>query len=221
MHDCALGTWIAANLRHKTMHRLQERPATALDMIFMRRSVRTFGPERLDESTIRSLLDAAVQAPTATHAEPWAFVVVQDEGTLKRCSDRAKESWVQQAAKYRDLHPGVDAESKSAFAARLADPGFSIFYDASTLIVICARPLGPFVVADCWLAAENLMLAASALGLGTCCIGSAIPALNSPEMKGELGIPGNVEAVAPIIVGVPRGPTNETPRKDPVILRWK
>ena len=66
---------------------------------------------------------------------------------------------------------------------------FCVFYDASTLIVICAKPMGPFVSADCWLAAENLMLAASALGLGTCCIGSAIPALNSPEAKPRAGDP--------------------------------
>lgn len=77
------------------------------------------------------------------------------------------------------------------------------------LIVVCAKPMGPFVSADCWQAAENLMLAASALGLGTCCIGSAIPALNSPEAKSELGIPADVEAVAPIIVGVPSGPATE------------
>ena len=86
---------------------------------------------------------------------------------------------------------------------------------------LLARPMGPFVAADCWLAAENLMLAAGALGLGTCCIGSAIPVLNSPDIKSELGIPADVEAVAPIIVGVPSGPTRETPRKDPEILFWK
>ena len=43
------------------------------------------------------------------------------------------------------------------------------------------------------------------------CIGSAIPALNSPEAKSELRIPADVEAVAPIIVGVPSGPATEGP----------
>ena len=81
--------------------------------------------------------------------------------------------------------------------------------------------MGPFVAADCWLAAENLMLAACALGLGTCCIGSAIPTLNSPDVKAELGIPSDVEAVAPIIVGVPSGAATAVSRKDPEILYWK
>lgn len=207
--------------RSETAHDIRERPLSALDAIFMRRSVRAYTPHTVDEATIRSLLDAAVQAPTAMHLEPWAFVVVQDKAALKRLSDRAKGSWAREAAKYRDLHTGIDAMTERAFAERFKSPDFCIFYDAGTLIVICAKPMGSFVAADCWLAAENLMLAASALGLGTCCIGSAIPALNSPEARAELGIPADVEAVAPIIVGVPRGAATEVPRKEPQILHWK
>jgi nitroreductase len=192
-------------------------PLSALDTIFMRRSIRAFAPDRLSEETVRSLLDAAVQAPTAMHMEPWAFVVIQDRATLKRLSDRAKGSWADEAEKFRDLHLSADT---TAFAERFASPDFCLFYDASTLIVICARSMGPFVSADCWLVAENLMLAECALGLGTCCIGSAVPMLNGPQTKSEMGIPDDVEAVVPIIVGVPRGPISPAPRKDPLILSW-
>jgi nitroreductase len=65
------------------------------------------------------------------------------------------------------------------------------------------------------------MLAAFALGLGTCCIGSAVPALNTAEAKTEFGIPPDVDAIVPIIVGVPSEPGVEVPRKDPHILHWK
>lgn len=202
------------------MHRQLERPLSALDAIFTRRSVRGYAPQVLDPATVRSLLDAAVQAPTALHAEPWAFVIVQDRSLLRRLSDRAKGKWAEEASQYRDLHPAGDPAMSRAFAERVADPDFSIFYDASTLIVIGARSHGPFAAADCWLAAGNLMLAACALGLGTCCIGAAIPVLNSPETKAELGIPADVQAVAPIIVGVSSGPAGEVPRKAPKILSW-
>jgi nitroreductase len=191
-----------------------------LDAIFMRRSVRAYTQQTLDDPTVRALLDAAVQAPTAMHTEPWAFVIVQDRATLQRISDRAKGSWVEEAAHYRDLHPGVDAAMASAFAELFASPDFCVFYDATTLIAIGTKPLGPFVVADCWLAAENLMLAASALGLGTCCIGAAVPALNSPDTKSELGIPSDVEIVAPIIVGVAREAGTDVSRKNPTIVSW-
>jgi nitroreductase len=203
-----------------TTHRFQARPLSALDAIFTRRSVRAYTPQSLDESTIRSLLDAAVQAPTAMHTEPWAFVIVQDRAVLKRISDRAKASWAREATHYRDLHAGVGVPSAAAFAERLASPDFCVFYDAGTLIAIGARPLGPFVAADCWLAAENLMLAASALGLDTCCIGSAVVALNSPETKSELSIPADVEIIAPIVVGVAREAATDASRRTPTIISW-
>ena len=57
-----------------------------LDAIRSRRAVRSYAPERLGETPILELLDAAVRAPTAMHREPWAFVVVQDRATLQRLS---------------------------------------------------------------------------------------------------------------------------------------
>jgi hypothetical protein len=61
---------------------------------------------------------------------------------------------------------------------------------------------------------------AKAKGLGTCCIGFAIGILNTPDVKRELGIPEAGAVVAPIIVGVPRGPIPVQTRKPPVILSW-
>jgi nitroreductase len=210
------GTHVAGG---RSMNQSQATPLSALDAIFMRRSVRAYEKRRLDESTIRSLLDAAVEAPTAMHMEPWAFVVVQDDAVLRRLSESAKASFAKEVL-HRDLHARSAGAASGGFAARLADPEFSIFYDAGTLIVICAKPLGPFVVADCWLAAENLMLAACALGLGTCCIGAAVLALNTPEIKSELHIPADVTAVVPIVVGAPAGSAPEVARRDPDVLYW-
>jgi len=187
------------------VHTRVEPQHETLATIFQRRAVRSYKPEKLDEATIRTLLEAAVQAPTAMHLEPWGFLVIQDAALLRRLSDGAKTL--------------AKAEPGSRLAQR-ATPEFNIFYDAGTLIVICGRPVGPFVAADCWLAAENLMLAACAMGLGSCCIGFAVPILNTPSVKRELGIPDDVTAVAPIIVGVPSGVTAPVGRKAPVILRW-
>jgi nitroreductase len=181
--------------------------------------VRSYTGQRPDRDTVQALLDAAVQAPTAMHAEPWAFAIVQNAAMLKRISDAAKAQWLATLGPERELHATGEAAMRSHFAQELANPDFSVFYDAGTLIVICAKP-GPFSTADCWLAAENLMLAASALGLGTCCIGSAVGALNTPEIKGALGIPADVTAVAPIIVGVPRQAPGPDARRSPEILGW-
>lgn len=189
-------------------------PMGALDAIYSRRSVRSYQPLPLDRGTVQALLDAAVRAPNAIHEEAWVFAVIQEPALLKRLSDQAKVPFL---AEVRRAHLGGESHLFDAFAS----PEFDLFYDAGTLILIGARPLGPFVVADCWLAAENLMLAARALGLGTCVIGSAVPYLNSPEGKAMVGLPPDITIVAPIIVGVPREDAPPTPRREPEILVWK
>lgn len=196
-----------------------ERLMTVFEAIARRRAVRAYRPEVLDEATVREMLKEAVRAPTAMHAEPWSFVVIQDRSLLKRYSDLAKATWSSERDGAHTVgHPvSSDAHAK----AILSQPEFNIFYDASTLILICARPLGSFVAADCWLAAENLMLAACAMGLGTCCIGFAVPVFNRADVKEELGIPPQVVAVAPIIVGVPKDEAPQTPRKEPHVICYR
>ena len=186
---------------------------SAMEAIAQRRAVRSFLPEQVGRECIMALLHAAVWAPTAMHEEPWAFAVVQDPAMLKRISQRAKALLSEDALHGRHLAPEA--------LKRFTDPAFDIFYDAGTLIAIYCRPLGPYAAGDCWLAAENLMLAACAMGLGTCVIGLSLPALNDPLIKKELAIPPELTAIAPIIVGVPRGQVQPSQRKEPQIIAWR
>jgi nitroreductase len=192
----------------------------ALHFLAARHSVRSFSPEIVSDTVVRTLLQAAVQAPTAMHVEPWMFVVVQDHDALKRCSAAARALILEQPHVYSDLHDPAPTPKNGGFLKALGQPDFNIFYNANTLILICARLTNPFVAADCWLAAENLMLAATAMGLGSCCIGSALEAVNSPAVKIDLGIPPGVTAVAAIVVGVPTHAPAPSPRRPPVIIEW-
>jgi nitroreductase len=194
-------------------------PLSVKEAIASRRAVRSFLPEPIDDAKIQSLLGAAVHAPTAMHREPWAFVIVQDRAVLRRLSDRVKAHW-QATEPNTERHVLAAMPESRGFLEALSRPDFNVFYDAGTLILICARPLSRFVSADCWLAAENLMLAACGMGLGTCLVGGAITALNLPDVKAELAIPADVELIAPIIVGVPRGTVAPTSRRSPEILSW-
>jgi len=184
------------------------------EAITKRRAVRTYLPDLVDEVTIRSLLTAATWAPTAIHEESWAFAVVQDPKMLKTISDR---SHVLLTDEERHKHHAMDQH----IHAKLYDHNFNIFYDSGTLIVIYALQAGQFVGADCWLAAENLMLTACAMGLGTCVIGLAVPGLNDAQVKYELSVPATATAIVPIIVGKSRGDIPLTTRKPPMILSWK
>lgn len=183
------------------------------ETILARRSVRSYTDKKIDRSTIRTLLEAAVHAPTAVHEEPWAFVVIQDSQVLQQLSDRAKPLFAEEICRSSLDRTGQALDM-------FTRPDFNIFYDAGTLIIICAKSTGHSVVADCWLAAENLMLTACALGLGTCIIGAALPALSIPEVKSEFCITDEFSAIVPIIVGYPLGETAPTSRKEPVVLSY-
>lgn len=195
--------------------RLPSSPAmSAMDAIHQRRSVRNYTQQVVNRTTIETLLNAAVLAPTARHQEPWAFVVLQDRSVLNRLSDSTK-NMVRAEAK------GADSSSSKQMLHHVANPDFHVFYNAGTLIIICGKFAGSFVEADCWLAAENFMLAACANGLGTCTIGFAVNTLNTAEWKAELNISAEMTVIAPVIVGVPAGENAPTSRKPPEILLWK
>ncbi|MGZ3411068.1 MAG: nitroreductase family protein [Xanthobacteraceae bacterium] len=178
--------------------------------IYGRRSVRGYTSQPVDEETIRRLIDAAVHAPNAVNAQPWTFTVVRKQGLLDDISRAAK------AHMLATMPPSAHSDR---FRSHLSDESFQIFYHAPVLILISASEQGPWIVEDCALAAENLMLAAYTVGLGTCWIGFAQSFLNTAAGKDLLGLPAPWVPVAPIIVGHPKAFPAEVPRKPPEI-RW-
>lgn len=184
-----------------------------LEAIYKRRAMRAYTDRPVERATVQQLLGAAVQAPSAINDQPWAFAVVQDKTLLQQISDRAKAHFLE------NLPPAAPGE---AFRQMLSAPEFNIFYEAGTLIILCAKTEeGMNAAEDCCLAGQNLMLAACEMGLGTCPIGLARPWLNLPEVKKELGIPEGCAPVLPIILGYPKETPPPVPRRAPEILFWK
>ena len=174
-----------------------------------RRAVREFTDQPVDEKTLRELIDAAIQAPSAVNQQPWSFCVVRDQALLARISRDAKAHMLRTSPAALSHH----------FQELLSNPQFDIFYHAPALVVISAVADSPWALQDCSLAAENLMLTARAAGLGTCWIGFAQAWLGTPEGKAALNLPPAYVPVAPIIVGHPKSAPPPVPRKAPDI-RW-
>ncbi len=181
-----------------------------IEAITGRRAVREYTEQAIDERTIRRLIDAAIHAPNAVNQQPWAFTVVRDQNLLDRISSEAKSQM---------LATMPETTHADHFHAQLNDPNFQIFYHAPVLILISAIAQGPWIVEDCALAAENLMLAAYANGLGTCWIGFAQSFLNTLGGKNTLGLPAVWVSVAPIIVGHAKTVPPPVLRKEPNV-RW-
>ena len=186
---------------------LPELEQTIFETILGRRSVRSFAPIKVEADIIKTLLEAAVWAPTAMHKEPWGFVIVQNKDILKSISDLAKPLFIEELKRIgtrEDVLKHTDG---------------NLFYDAGTLIIICGKTNGQLPVADCWMAAENMILAACAMNLGSCVVASALPAMRLPDVKSTLGIPAGFEAIAPIIIGYPKAEVAPSSRKAPLILK--
>ena len=182
------------------------------DAIFLRRAVRRFSSRDVTAETVQQLLVAAVQAPSAMNQQPWAFGVFHGRRRLHDYSERAKLHLVATYPTTFDLH------SRSEL---YENPAYDLFHGANVLIVIYATAGRLHPNEDCCLAAENLMLAAYGLGLGTCPIGYARPWFDLRETKQDLGVPEHYTAIFPVVVGYPAGETEPTGRDEPNIVSWK
>lgn len=201
-------------MEHVERSRQPSKTVSALDAIYHRRAIRAYSDRKVDEPTVRALIDAAIQAPSAVNTQPWAFAVVQDPDMLKRISRQASRRLA------TDPHWSLNTVLGAAFT--ITD--FDIFYGARTLIVVCAKREGIHgfdAAQDCYLAAQNLMLAAYAMGLGTCPIGFARDVLRTEAWRAELEIPDDYVAVLPIVVGFPELGAHKPRRATPKIFSWK
>jgi len=186
---------------------LPELEQSIFETILGRRSVRSYADRKVEPEVLKTLLEAAVWAPTAMHKEPWGFVIVQNKVVLKNLSDLAKPLFIEEL---RKIGTREDV---------LKHNDGNLFYDAGTLIIICGKTNGHLPIADCWMAAENMILAACAMNLGSCVVASALPAMSLPDVKSSLGIPTGFAAIAPVIIGYPNADTAPSSRKAPLILK--
>jgi nitroreductase len=183
-----------------------------MNAIYGRRAIRHFTNRDVPREVIAALAEAAAQAPSAMNSQSWAFAVFKGRERLQDFSERAKLYFQE------SFSPG-SADPDVRMREILTKPGYNIFHDATTLVVVYAKPNHDrFAVGACYLAAQNLMLSAFDMGLGTCPIGFAQPWLDLDEIKAELGIPVQYTAVFPLVVGYPEGPAEDPHRHRPEFL---
>lgn len=181
------------------------------DALYGRRSIRSYTSEPVSEADIANVLDAAVQAPNAMNEQALAFTVIRNAALMDRISRQSKSYLMGRSA--FGIAPGQ-------FRNQLADPEFQIFYHAPALILISAITHTEWAAENCTLAAQNLMLAAYARGLGTCWIGFAQHWLQTEEGKVAVRLPDHYRPMAPIVVGHPQGEAAPVPRRPPTIA-WR
>lgn len=147
-----------------------------MDYIFQRRSIRKYLDKDVEEEKLVLLLKAAMAAPTAANRQPWEFIVVTNREKLSELRSTLREGQ----------------------------------YNATSAIVVCGNMHLAFSnkdkeiwVQDCSAAIENMLIAATGIGLGTVWIG-LYPQLNKcmPVCK-SLNIPEHVIPMSVVYIGYP------------------
>ena len=153
----------------------------AMSTILARRSVRVYDPTPIPDEDLQTILEAARQAPSAANRQPVHFVLVRDP-QLKR-----------------------DVAAAAAQQHWLAN--------ADTIVVGVGFPAqsAKWYAVDLAIAFQNLILAATALGYGTCWIG----AFGEDAIKDLVGLPAEARVVALTPIGRPAERPAGRPRKSP------
>jgi nitroreductase len=159
------------------------------DVFRKRRSIRKFSPKAVSPELLEKVLEAASWAPSAHNQQPWEMVVTRDE------------------------------EKKKAMAI---GHRFARFLpDADVVIAVCCllkmqkqgKDAAPgveyFEVQDTAAAIQNMLLAAQALGLGTCWVGD----FYDEEVREILAIPSEYGVMALIALGYPAEEAGEGPKR--------
>lgn len=192
-----------------------------LKNIYARRSVRSYSDEPVNEESIREMIKAGSHAPTGMNTQPLRFAVITNKVKMKEYSDIAKHMFVEDLRMRMEGATPEHNEKMEGYINMLANPDFHLFYDAPVLILVFAAPITFTPTEDGSLAAENMMLAARSMGLGSCWIGFAKPLGHNPKVMAELGITMDHQIIAPLVFGHPKKKDMEPSKRDePHIMKW-
>lgn len=158
------------------------------EVITTRRSVRRYKPDLVPDALIHKLIDAARWAPTGGNMQPWEFFVIKDQQT--------KEAIVQ------TTYIGYDKKTGRPQRWILDAP---VIILVGTNIKRTGARYGRFgaefvASLDVAAAIENMLLAATALGLGSCWIAG----FDTPQLNKVLNLPKEIQPLSLITIGYPK-----------------
>jgi nitroreductase len=173
------------------------------------RACREFAPTPVSDDELAPLLDAATHAPSAENRQPWEFVIVRDPASRAAIGELTRKAWEEHGRAFSEsrLTPKLLADVDRGATGGIAA--------APVHVVVCAdtaRGLEVTIGSSVFPAVQNLLLAATAAGLGSAL--TTITTTYRAELSGLLVLPAHVVPVAVVPIGHPARPLG-TPRREP------
>jgi nitroreductase/NAD-dependent dihydropyrimidine dehydrogenase PreA subunit len=186
-----------------------------------RRSCRNFLARPVPGATLEDLVKIGATAPSGTNCQKWTFTVLARRDQVEKLGDRIGVFFVRLNKMagnpllrllsrlfsrdalgnyYRRYYDSV----QRGLALRAEEGGDLLFHGAPALILVGSEAGASCPAEDALLATQNILLAAHAMGLGSCLIGFAVSALaRDPALKDLLAIPRREKIHSVIALGYP------------------
>jgi nitroreductase len=178
-----------------------------------RRSVRSYDSRTVPKDTMAVIIEAGNQAPSAMNSQPWRFVVVEDKEVRKKLLKAALPN----AKKILEHIKDADPERYASIMKRYNELEDPIYYSAPVVLFVIGS--GRYADHSCPLACENIMLAAHALGLGSCWVGFGSMVTEDADIIELLELRDDEKIFGPIIIGYPKVYPDPPVKKGPVV-KW-
>lgn len=168
----------------------------ALSVIHSRKSVRHYTGEPVSKEDLTTLMKAGMAAPTAVNKQPWVFIAVTDDATLKKLADGLP-------------YTKMIVKSRACIV---------VCGDMSRTLSGVERD---FWVQDCSAASENILLAAESLGLGAVWSGMYPLQERVDHVRKILGLPDTIIPLNVIAVGHPAGVEKPQVKFNEANIHWE
>ena len=173
-----------------------DREQAVVETIMTRRSVRDYKAEPVAREQMQTIIECGIYAPSAMNLQPWAVRVVDAP----------------------DFIDGVTAIAVEQMPELAEAEGFRNFFRNAPTVAFIACPKESYSGEyDCGLLSENMMLAAWSMGIGSCCLGSVVPVMNSEAAAAymeRLELPEGYKLQVAIAFGYPEGEIPAAPERD-------
>lgn len=167
-----------------------------IETIMTRRSVRNYTSEPVDREQMAKILECGMFAPSAMNMQPWAVRVVDAPDFIEGVTNIA-------------LEQNPELKEQEGFR--------NLFRNAPTVAFIACPVESYSGEFDCGLLSQNMMLAAWSMGIGSCCLGSVVPVMNSEAAKPyleRLQFPEEYKLMLAIAFGYPEPNSTQEPERD-------
>ena len=183
-----------------------------IEAINKRRSIRAYEAKPIPKDIINTIIEAGNQAPSTMgmlkgvlRFQPWRFVVVEDAEFKQKLVETALPIWKKFLEGMKETDPELYKNVMTLYEA-LPEPKDLVYYSAPVIIFV----IGPISNAvSCALACENIMLAATSLGLGSCYTGFGMMVKGNADVVKALELTDGERIYGPILLGYPK----DDPRK--------